>query len=55
MQSAGIPLHRFAVKREYDPQEVYDKFLQKSEIMNVMKAIALYVPDKLTGELSVRS
>ena len=24
MQSAGIPLHRFAVKREYEPREVYD-------------------------------
>jgi len=24
MQSAGIPLHRFAVKREYDQREVYD-------------------------------
>ena len=24
MQGAGIPLYRFAVKREYDPQEVYN-------------------------------
>jgi len=32
MQSAGIPLHRFAVKREYDPREVYDAlFGQKEE------------------------
>jgi len=55
MQSAGILLHRFEVKREYDPQEVYDKFLQRSGVMNVMKAITLYVSDKLTGVLSVRS
>jgi very-short-patch-repair endonuclease len=31
MQSAGIPLHRFAVKREYDPQEVYDKFFPQQQ------------------------
>ena len=29
MQSAGIPLHRFAVKREYDPREVYDILFPK--------------------------
>ena len=31
MQSAGIPLHRFGVKREYDPQEVYDKFFLQQQ------------------------
>ena len=31
MQSAGIPLHRFAVKREYDQQEVYDKFFPQQQ------------------------
>ena len=31
MQSAGIPLHRFAVKREYDPREVYDKFFPQQQ------------------------
>ena len=31
MQSAGIPLHRFAVKREYDPREVYDALFGQNE------------------------
>ena len=31
MYSAGIPLHRFAVKREYDPREVYDKFFPQQQ------------------------
>ena len=31
MQSAGIPLHRFAVKREYDQREVYDKFFPQQQ------------------------
>ena len=34
MESAGIPLHRFAVKREYAPQEIYDSlFGQKTEAL----------------------
>lgn len=31
MMKAGIPLHRFAVKRDYDPKEVYDKFFPQQE------------------------
>ena len=31
MQSAGIPLHRFAVKGKYDQQEVYDKFFPQQQ------------------------
>ena len=30
MQGAGIPLYRFAVKREYDPQEVYNTLFGKT-------------------------
>ena len=34
MQSAGIPLYRFAVKREYDPREIYNTlFGQKVEAL----------------------
>ena len=31
MMKAGIPLHRFAVKRDYDPKEVYDKFFPQPQ------------------------
>jgi hypothetical protein len=31
MQSAGVPLHRFAVKRDYDPQQVYAKFFPRQQ------------------------
>ena len=34
MQSAGVPLYRFPVKREYDPQEIYNTlFGQKVEVL----------------------
>ena len=31
MQSTGIPFHRFVIKRDYDPKEVYDKFFPQQE------------------------
>ena len=35
MQSAGVPLYRFPVKREYDPQAIYNTlFGQKVEALN---------------------
>ena len=35
MQSAGIPLYRFPVKREYDSQEIYNTlFGQEEEVLN---------------------
>ena len=35
MQSAGVPLYRFPVKREYDPHEIYNTlFGQKLEALN---------------------
>lgn len=35
MESAGVPLYRFPVKREYDPQEIYNTFFgQKVETLN---------------------
>ena len=33
MQSVGVPLHRFAVKREYDPREVYDVLFGQEEVV----------------------
>lgn len=35
MESAGVPLYRFPVKREYDSQEIYTTlFGQKGEVLN---------------------